>query len=513
MNTLPFRSPHAVLPLLRTAMFSLLATGLLGQAPGEPPRRRPNIVMVMADDLGWGDVAYNGNRKVKTPVMDQLAHDGVRLDRFYTAPVCTPTRASCMTGRSPNRYGTMWAGRYPLPTEEVTVANVLKAAGYRTGFFGKWHLGKMTPECDEGFPGPKRDPRSYSPPWQHGFDVCFATESAVPNYNPEVWDDDWNLNSTAKAANKYIMDRPLQYGEGTLVGKPLPKWPYGFWLGEHRRAPGPIAGDASQVIMDPALDFINSAAAQEAPFLAVIWFVTPHTPVAASPESRAAYDQLTMREQHWYGAISAMDAQIGRLRNTLRKLGIERDTLIWFCSDNGPSWVHELNSAGPFRGQKADVYEGGIRTPSIVSWPAGIEGGRVIKSAVSTLDFLPTFMAAAGVDRHVKLPVLDGENVLPVLQGTTQARQGMLYYDYPTRSASDTWKTGETRQFAVMDGDWKLVSVDSGKHFQLFNLGQDIGEKTDVAAQNPDRVQQLRAKLDGWEVQCAASLKGDDYHH
>ena len=447
------------------AFVALAAGAAFAQTP-----KRPNIVLVMADDLGFGDVAYNGNPKVKTPALDQLAKDGVRLDRFYAAPVCSPTRGSCMTGRNPNRYGIGWAGQNPLPREEVTIGDVLQAAHYRTGFFGKWHLGKLTPERDEGFPGPKLDPKAYSAPWHHGFEVCFATESATPNYNPLVWDHEWNLNTTAKDANKYILDRPIVYGEGTLVGKPLPRWPFNFWLGEHKPAPGPIAGDASELIMDPAISFISESVAQQQSFLAVIWFVTPHTPVAAGPEARAAYSGLSMREQHWFGAISALDAQVGRLRNTLRKLGVERDTLLWFCSDNGPSWVHELNSAGPLRGQKGDVYEGGIRVPAAVVWPAGFEGGRTLNQSLSVLDFLPTLVAATAATPAKRLP-LDGENVLPLLQGKAKTRRTALYFDYPVREGSETWRPGATRQVAVIDGPWKLISLDSRKSFQLLRPG------------------------------------------
>ncbi|MEO6005077.1 MAG: sulfatase-like hydrolase/transferase [Opitutus sp.] len=473
--------------------------------------KRPNLILVMADDLGFGDVAYNGNAKVKTPALDQLAKDGVRLDRFYTAPVCSPTRGMCMTGRNPNRYGISWAGQDPLPREEVTIGDVLKAAHYRTGFFGKWHLGKLTPECDEGFPGPRLDPKAYSAPWHHGFDICFATESATPNYNPLVWDQDWNLSTTAKTANKYIMDRPIVYGEGTLVGKPLPKWPFNFWLGEHRPAPGPIAGDASELIMDPAISFIHDSVAQQQPFLAVIWFVTPHTPVAAGPEARAAYSNLSMREQHWFGAISALDAQLGRLRNTLRKLGVEQDTMLWFCSDNGPSWVHELNSAGPLRGQKGDVLEGGVRVPSLVVWPNGFKGGRILHEPISVVDFLPTLAAAATAP--AKTPPLDGENVLPLLQGTTPKRRTPLFFDYPVREGSETWRPGATRQVAVVDGPWKLISLDSQKSFQLYDLEHDIAEKVDLSSSHGDEVTHLRDSLAAWTQHVAASARGDDYKH
>jgi arylsulfatase A-like enzyme len=472
---------------------------------------RPNVVLIMADDLGWGDVGFNGNRKVKTPALDQLAREGVRLNRFYAGgPVCTPTRATCMTGRSPNRYGAIWAGRYPLPPEEITVAEVLRDAGYRTGFFGKWHLGKLTPARDEGFPAPKLEPRAYLAPWHQGFETCFATESAVPNYNPEVWIHEWNLGSTASDANVYVMNRPIRYGEGTLVGDPLPRWPYRFWHGEGKPAAGPIAGDSSELIMNHAVRFIERSVEKKEPFLAVVWFVTPHTPVSAGDEARSRYAGMSMQEQHWFGAISALDDQVARLRTTLRKLDVEEDTLLWFCSDNGPSWVHDLNSAGPLRGKKGELYEGGIRVPSVVSWPAGIKGGREISVPLSTADFLPTIAAAANLPAR-KSPPLDGENVLPVLQGKASRRSSLICFEYPVRESAATWEAGATRQLAVMDGDWKLVSVDSGKSFQLYNLPGDIGETSDQASARPEEVSRLWQAFAKWRSECAASLEGADY--
>lgn len=507
-------NPSPSLPVwlrfLGLPLASLLLCGAVA-AVGTGEGRRPNVVLVMADDLGWGDVAYNGNPKVQTPALDQLARDGIRLDRFYAAgPVCTPTRASCLTGRNPNRNGTVWAGRFPLPREEITVAEFLQAAGYRTGFFGKWHLGKITPERDEGFPGPKPDARTYVAPWHQGFETCFATESAMPNYNPQVWVHEWNLSSTASDANTYVLDRPVRHGEGTLVGKPLPRWPYRFWHGEGRPAEEPIAGDSSELIVNHAVRFIERAAAESAPFLAVVWFVTPHTPVSAGDEFRARYAHLSMREQHWFGAITAMDQQVGRLRETLKKLRVEDDTLFWFCSDNGPSWVHDLNSAGPLRGKKGELYEGGIRVPAVVSWPGRLGGGRAVDEPVSTNDFLPTILAAAGISPS-RLPPLDGEDVLPLLQKKTSRRALPLFFDYPTRQSAGTWEAGSIRQTAVIEGDWKLVSVDGGRRRQLFDLKRDRGESQDRAEARPDQVARLQSAFERWAEQCAASLAGADY--
>jgi len=177
---------------------------------------RPNIILVMADDLGWGDVAYNGNPTVLTPELDRMAEEGIRLDRFYAgAPVCTPTRASVLTGRNAYRSGVIWAGEYPLPSSEKTLAEALKEDGYDTGFFGKWHLGTMTKTEKDGYLGGPDHPEAYGPPWEHGFDTSFATEINVPTYNPQVWPYEWSKKSDRE--NVYIMQRPIKKGEGTVM--------------------------------------------------------------------------------------------------------------------------------------------------------------------------------------------------------------------------------------------------------------------------------------------------------
>jgi arylsulfatase A-like enzyme len=288
-------------------------------------------------------------------------------------------------------------------------------------------------------------------------------------------------------------------------------WPFTFWLGEGQRAPEPIAGDGCELIMNRTVPFIESAVEAGQPFFATVWFFTPHSPVAAGPEARESYAGLTMREQHWFGAISAIDGQISRLLETLRRLRVDENTLVWFCSDNGPSWVHELNSAGPLRGKKSELYEGGIRVPAIVRWPAGLAGQRTIAQPLSTLDFLPTLLAVSGIS-GTKLPPLDGENVLSVLREETKARQRPLFFDYPYRDVTNiSWVPTKIRQTAVIDGPWKIISLDDRKTFALYNLEQDVAEKNDLIDAEPERARRLRDALDRWTAQCAKSLQGADY--
>jgi len=470
----------------------------------------PNIVLILADDLGYGDVAFTGNPKVKTSNLDRMAREGLRLDRFYSGePVCTPTRASVLTGRNAFRSGTFWAGRYPLPTEEITIAEILRDAGYRTGFFGKWHLGKLTRDSREVFAGTEPQPEKYMAPWDQGFETCFGAEFSVPTYNPAVWDFPW-LSIPESKDKAYIMTRPVEYGEGTLTGKKMAPWPAGFWHEGERPTEIEIAGDSSRLIMDEALKFIRDSTSAKRPFFAVVWFFTPHSPISAGHEDREKYPGLPIREQHWFGAITAMDRQIGRVREELKRLGAAENTLVHFCSDNGPSWVHELNSAGIYRGQKGDLYEGGIRVPAIVEWPARLTGGRAIETALSTDDLLPTLAAAAGVELDPSRP-LDGENVLPILQGRSSIRSQPLYFHSLRRSTPDTWIPADTKQSAVMMGPWKLITIDDHKTYELYHLGRDPSETRDLSAEDFERVAEMKAMLNRRIENFTESAAGADY--
>ncbi|HZZ42482.1 MAG TPA: sulfatase-like hydrolase/transferase [Tepidisphaeraceae bacterium] len=472
---------------------------------------RPNIVLLMADDLGYGDLAYTGNPTVQTPELDRMAREGMRLSRFYAgAPVCTPTRASVMTGRNAFRSGTYWAGRYPLPEAEITIGEIAHEAGYRTGFFGKWHLGKLTRDGSEVFAGEKAAPKEFAPPWRQGFDVCFAAEYSVPTYNPAVWDFEWRSVPEGKD-KKYVMDRPLAYGEGTLVGKPMVRWPATFWREGEKPSGRVIAGDSSAMVADEAVKFIDESAKSKQPFLAVIWFFTPHSPSAAGNEDRALYPSVSMREQHWFGAITALDRQVGRVRAELAQLGIADNTFVHFCSDNGPSWIHDLGSSGPYRGRKGELHEGGIHVPGIVEWPGHLQGGSVLGVPMSTDDLLPTIAALTGAEAPKDRP-LDGQNVLPILEGQAKERSKPLVFRSVLRQNPVGWEAGEAKQSAVIDGPWKLVSMDNDKTFALYDLDKDPQERTDLAAKEGERVKKMKEVLAGRIASFAASARGEDYH-
>jgi arylsulfatase A-like enzyme len=232
---------------------------------------RPNIVLMMADDLGWGDTGYNGHPTLKTPHLDEMAKAGLRLERFYSgAPVCSPTRGSCLTGRHPFRYGVFSANVGHLPAEELALPELLGKLGYATGHFGKWHLGTLTKTVKESNRGGPRGIEHYSPPWENGFDVCFSTEAKVPTWDPMV---------TRKGAGNFW--EPIENQADAVA--------YGthYWTGEGKQATENLRGDDSRIIMDRAIPFVREAAKSETPFFAVIWFHAPHLPVVAGPKYTA----------------------------------------------------------------------------------------------------------------------------------------------------------------------------------------------------------------------------------
>ena len=458
---------------------------------GAPDRVAPNIILLMSDDQGWGDVGYNGNTVVQTPSLDAMAAEGIRLDRFYSAaPVCSPTRASVLTGRHPFRYGIEWAGEGHLPQDEMTIAEVLQANGYSTGHFGKWHVGELSRTVNQSyFPGETASPEHYSPPWENGFDESFSTESMMPTYNPyyhvggDFGTDDYrHVQTEAVEANQVT---------GGF------RWRDHFWVGPGEIIDAWLSGDSSRIIMDRALEFIGSEVEQRKPFLAVVWFHTPHTPIVAGNDDRALYPDESIEAQHWYGSITAMDREIGRLRTELQKLGIADNTLLWFNSDNGPSYIHDLNSAGPFKGKKAELTEGGIRVPAIVEWPAGLVGGRAVAAPISTSDIYPTLLAVAGLASPENQPDLDGIDVLPLLAGETEQRESPIAFQSPIRG-SDYVADRRQLQYALSDDVYKLFSGDGGSTWELYDLLNDPSETQDVAANHMERVEGMKVQLEAW---------------
>lgn len=438
---------------------------------------RPNIVLMMADDLGWGDVGFNGNTTIRTPHLDAMARDGLKLNRFYAAaPVCSPTRGSCLTGRHPFRYGIPFANSGHLKREEITVAELLREVGYTTGHFGKWHLGTLSPNYSGK--GAQRKPgRNYMPPSENGFDEWFSTEFAVSTWNP--------------------YSREYSHVKGANAGDPRNC----YWHnGTNVR--GGLEGDDSRIIMDKAIPFMTEAVKADKPFFAVIWFHAPHKPVVAGPRHRAMYAEHPEGAQHYFGCITAMDEQVGRLRKTLRAFDVNTKTLLCFCSDNGPEGRRQgentnWGTAAPFRGRKRSLYEGGVRVAAAMEWTGRIRPGTETDVAAVTSDYLPTIVELAGAEFSEQRP-RDGISLVGLLDGQLKSRgQPIGFQSQNQRSWSDQ--------------RYKLITTDKGKSWELYDLVADPSETQDISAAHADRVIAMRSALAAWVRSCAASSEGGDY--
>ncbi len=464
----------------------VLAACLAGPVSGKA-QPLPNVILIVADDMGWGDTGYNGNKIQKTPSLDRLAAEGIRFDRFYSgSTVCAPTRASIMTGQNGARLGIWHWGSSHVRDSDILLSEILKQKGYATGHFGKWHLGLLDPSGEKDYiTGPRKPDKDFSPPWQHGFDRCFSTENVAPTWDPMKLPDqgDWGVpkrKETGLYGNNYWAE------DGKMVAHD-----------------DNLSGDDSRVIMDRVVPWVEQISRETAPFFAYICFHTPHTPTVSGGKYLEMYEGLAGR--HHYGAITAMDEQIGRLCETLKNLGEDENTLIWFVSDNGAAENKSykfgdyggFGSNGPFRDWKGSMYEGGIRVPAVLHYPGMFKSPAVVDTAVSTLDMFPTIAAILGEPGVERSQPQDGMNVLPALQGGTQARNMPLGFAYGNRAA---WMTD----------DYKLI-VGIGRNKaapELYAIREDPYEKRDVAAQHPAKVAAMKAALTAFLKSCNQSSGG-----
>lgn len=445
----------------------------------EIPSTLPNIIFLMADDLGYGDTGFNGNKVIKTPHLDAMAKNGIRFTRFYSiGPVCTPTRASCLSGRHYMRFGMMHANMGKLPKQEITLAKACKAKGYTTGHFGKWHLGSMSRSESLRHKNPAT---SYAPPWERDYEDAFATEISCPTWNP---------------------------ASGMFKQHDSPYWHNG------KKVTANLTGDDSRVIIDRAIPFMRKAVADSKPFKATIWFHAPHSPVVAGPEYLKLYKGHAEGQQHYYGCITAMDEQIGRLRDELKSLGIEKNTILWFCSDNGPEGTGNPKSVydayggafygqtGGLRGRKRSLYNGGVCVPAIAVWPGTVTKGRAVDMPCSTLDYLPTVCEAIGFDYPDERPI-DGESLLPMLRGKMNQRKKSI----PFASII------EKPRAAMIRGHFKLCTNLSASDTEdaLYHLHDDPAETNNLITVHPQLAQSIKAQLLEWMKSCRKSFEGKDY--
>jgi len=485
-------------------------TGGLVEPVSAESALRPNIILLMGDDHGWEETGYNGHQYLKTPTLDKMAASGLRMDNFYSAhPSCSPTRGSVLTGRHPNRYGTFTPG-FSLRPEEITVAQLLRKAGYKTAHFGKWHVGPV-----------KAD--SPTNPGAMGFDEWFSHDNFF-EMNP-------------------VMSRN---------GGP----------------PKRYEGEGSELIIDETIDFIGKAVKDEKPFFTVVWFGSPHEPYSGLEKDLKLYDNLpdyggrnvgltsnetgkrvkrplrdVLRER--FAEITAMDRAIGKLRDYLRDKGLRENTLLWYCGDNGipPSGLADSR----FRALKGKVYEGGVRVAGVIEWPAGISKPRVTSVNSVTSDMLPTICKLSGVT--VPDRPMDGIDITGVFDGRMTSRPNPIcfwrFHPWRKEFSKEPYIALElqkgttplvkmlggryTRNFVnfkydnisaedfggprtILDNRYKLVvdgQKDSG--VELFDMRNDPGETKNIVESKADVARELKGKLRKWQGSVLNSLQGKDY--
>ena len=464
-------------------LFYFLALPLLITLNTVAEDLRPNILLVMADDQGYGDAGFTGHPFVRTPHLDAMARAGVVFNRFYAAaPVCSPTRASVMTGRTPMRTNVPNHGHYLRP-HEITIAEALKEAGYVTGHFGKWHIGSVQAE-------------SPTSPGGQGF-------------------DEW-----LSGLNFFDVD------------------PYLSRNGRYEQ----IKGQGSVISMDAAIEFLRKHKDGGRPMFTVTWFPSPHSPFGEVPEGLP--DDLYQdagRMRGYFREITLLDQQIGKLRRSLRDLGIADNTLVWYTSDNG-GLVKE-SSGG--RNKKGSIYEGGLRVPAIIEWPARFTP-REIDTPANAFDIYPTVLAIAGA-KVTGQPRLDGIDLAEIIAGTRKQRPPMSFWHLHT-PGQGTWsdrlikqlmeaqQAGEpnplperllknanqfpqlTRgdyngQAAWTDWPWKFHRIQKAGQVttELYHLVNDPMETTDLAAKDAARARRMRAALEQWQASVYDSWEGRDY--
>jgi arylsulfatase A-like enzyme len=445
------------------AFAALLAVDLAGAA------QPPNIVVILADDLGYADLGCQGSREVLTPCIDSIAASGVRCTSGYvTVPQCSPSRAGLLTGRYPNRFGfeMNWPwdlnDRAGLPLAEPTIADRLKAAGYATGIVGKWHLGDSVPMR----------------PSRRGFDEAF-----------------WHPNG------------------GVLFPEAKTGFISNLWRGDERVQVPEYSTDA---FGREAVAFIERHRAE--PFFLYLSFVAPHWPMEAKPEHLAQFAHVPdLHRRTFLAMMASLDENVGRVLAKLREAKLEQNTLLFFLSDNGGQtgsrrpkpdapFVYGVNASSnsPCRGEKGQLLEGGIRIPFLVQWKGHIPDGKTYDQPILSLDILPTALAAAGVGPQPAWK-LDGVNLLPFLAaGQPGAPHERLFWRF--RFPLDQ---PELHRWAIRQGDWKLVK-DGREPLSLYNLADDIGEAKNLATQNPGRVRDLEAAWQRWNAELQEPVWGID---
>jgi len=452
------------------------------------PVQKPNIIMIMTDDQGWYDAGFNGNTLIKSPYLDSLASNGVVFDRFYSASaVCSPTRASFITGRNPLRINIPYANTGHLKDEEITIPEILKKEGYATGHFGKWHLGTLTKSVlDANRGGREEFTNEFSIPDEHGYDIYFCTESKVPTFDPMVY------------PTIFIEGESKHYGWRAAKNfDSMKSYGTAYWKGIDQKDTINVQGDDSRVIMDQVIPFIEKSLIEDRPFFTTIWFHTPHLPVVSDSIHRSYYSGMDLEKQIYYGTITAMDEQVGRLWKKLEEAGIQEETIIFFCSDNGPE-KETPGSAGIFRERKRSLYEGGVRVPAFVVWKNHLEGGRRIDFPAVTSDYLPTLLDILDITYPDERPI-DGTSLWGAMKGSEKERTKPIGFICRPQIS---WVTNH----------YKLIGDDKGGEFELYDLINDRSEKKNIIKEHPEIAEKMKAELAIWLSSIENSKKGMDYN-
>ncbi len=449
--------------------------------------QQPNIILIMTDDQGWEDIGFNGHPELKTPHLDHLASQGIILDRFYAASaVCSPTRASVITGRNPLRMNIPTANAGHMLPQEITLPELLKEQGYATAHFGKWHLGTLSKTIiDANRGGRTKNLSHYSIPTMHGYDSFFCTESKVPTYNPMVYPAVFEEGES------------MRYGWKALEGE-TPSKPYGtaYWKEAEVKESINLNGDNSKIIMDRVLPFVEESVKVNQPFFTTIWLHTPHLPVVSDKIHQERYGHLDLDKQLYYGTITAMDEQIGRLWSKLEALGIQQNTMLWFCSDNGPE-NETPGSAGPFSERKRSLLEGGVRVPAFVVWKNHFKKGARLNFPAVTSDYLPTLLDVLDLPYPGERP-LDGQSLLGLLEGTVERREQPIGFIF---KAQTSW----------VNHRHKLISRDELNSFALYDLIKDPGETLNLFDTQPKIAAKMKSELEEWLDSVEGSSQGKDY--
>lgn len=427
-----------------------------GQSKADESNEKPNILFVLADDLGYNDVGFNGSKDIKTPNLDALADDGVTFDAAYVAhPFCGPSRAAIMTGRYPHKIGAQFNlpednSNVGVSADEPFIAQTMKNAGYFTGAMGKWHLGEA----------PQFHPN------KHGFDEFYGFLGGGHNYFPEQFEAAYNKRVAQGMTNINMYLTPLEHN-----GKEVRETEY-------------ITDGLSR----QAVKFVDKAAAKKQPFFLYLAYNAPHVPLQAKEEDMAVFSQIKDEKRRTYAAmVYAVDRGVGRIVEQLKANGQLDNTLIVFMSDNGGKLGKGANNY-PLKEGKGSVQEGGFRTPMLMHWPKHTKAGTRFAHPVLALDLYPTF-AAIGKASLPEGKMLDGKNIWPALQANEAPHKDEFIYVLRHRNGySDA--AARRNQFKAVknhNDDWKL-----------YNIAQDISEDNDISAQHPDILRDMVSSMESW---------------